>query len=105
MPSNFTNAERLVAMVVSKDAMNVANDNDVDAGAYMGPVADLVLRDKLSDADFASLGRQLFQQYLRDVMPLVIAADREMEEAVEQAEAEFCQRIRNTPNHLLPRSH
>lgn len=105
MPANFTNAERLVAMIVSKDAMNVANDNDFEAGAYMGPVADLVLRDKLSDADFASLGRQLFQQYLRDVQSMVIAADREIEEAVEQAEAECLQVLRATPNHLMPRSH
>ncbi|XYI31466.1 hypothetical protein MNJPNG_04805 [Cupriavidus oxalaticus] len=103
MPRNFTNTEQLVARVVSIDAMNIANDNDVEAGCYMGPVADFVLRDDLSDAAFASLGRQLFQQYLRDVMPLVLAAEREMEEAVEQAEAEVRQFIARTPNHILPR--
>lgn len=100
--TNFTHAERLIAMVVSKDALNVANDNDIEAGAYMAPVADLVLRGSLDDAALASLGRQLLQQYLRDVASLVAAADAEMQEAIERAEDEWNQHLRNTPAHLLP---
>ncbi|WP_284459592.1 hypothetical protein [Cupriavidus campinensis] len=103
-PTNFTHAERLIAMVVAKDALNVANDNDIEAGAYMAPVADLVLRGSLDDAAMAELGRKVFQQYLRDVAGLVAAADAEMQEAIDRAEAEYRQHLSRTPAHLLPRA-
>lgn len=102
--TNFTHAERLIALVVSKDALNVANDNDIEAGAYMAPVADLVLRGSLDDAAMAELGRKVLQVYQRDVIGLVLMADREMEEAMERVEDEWNQVLRDTSAHLLPRA-
>lgn len=102
MPNAFTNAELLVARVVSADPTNVANDNDVDAGAYMAAVARIVLMGDLSDRMMASLGRELLQLYERDVIGLVLSADREMEEAVERAEAQWRQQLRALPAAVLP---
>lgn len=103
-PQNFTGAERLIAMVVSKDGLNFANDNDIEAGSYLSAAADFVLRNDLSDASLASLGRAVLQQYLRDVAPLVAETDREMTEAVERCEADYRAFVARTPNHLLPRN-
>lgn len=102
MPNAFTNAERLVARVVSSKPMDTANENDVDAGGYLGPIADAVIRGDLSDAAMASLGRELLQVYQRDVIGLVLMADREMEEAVERAEAQWRQQLRALPAAVLP---
>lgn len=102
MTHAFTNAERLVARVVSAEPVDTANENDIEAGAYIGPIADAVLRGDLSDAAMASLGRELLQAYQRDVIGLVIAADEEMEEAVERAEAQWRQQMRALPAAVLP---
>ncbi|WP_454751657.1 hypothetical protein [Cupriavidus necator] len=80
MPRNFTDAERLVAMAVSANPTDTANENDVDAGGYMGPIADAILRDDLSDAAMSSLGRELLQVYQRDVIGLVLSTEREIDE-------------------------
>lgn len=103
-PQPFTCAERAVARDISTNATDIANDNDIEAGAYLSAVADFVLRNKLDDAALASLGRQVFQQYLSDVAHLVAETDREMAEAVERCEAEFRALVARTPNHLLPRN-
>lgn len=84
MPRNFTDAERLVAMAVSANPTDTANDNDVDAGGYIGAIARVVLLDDLSDKMMASLGRELLQVYLRDVIGLVLITEREINE--EEAE-------------------
>lgn len=97
----ITSAEHTVAAVIAADPTNIANDNDIDAGGYIGPIADAVIRGDLSEKAMASLGRELLQVYQRDVIGLVLMADREMEEAVERAEAQWRQRRRDTPNHLL----
>lgn len=76
----FTEAERKVAGDVSADPLNAANDNDIEAGAYLGPIADAILRDDLSDAAMASLGRELLQVYQRDVIGLVLSTEREIDE-------------------------
>lgn len=76
----FTAAERKVAEDVSADPLNVANDNDIEAGGYMRPIADAILRDDLSDAAMASLGRELLQVYQRDVIGLVLSTEREIDE-------------------------
>lgn len=102
MPNAFTNAERLVARVVSAKPMDTANENDVDAGGYLGPIADAVIRGDLSDAAMASLGRELLRVYQRDVIGLVLSADREMEEAVERAEAQWRKQMRARPTAVLP---
>ena len=102
MPNAFTQAERLVALDVSIKPVDTANDNDIEAGGYLGPIAYAVLRGDLSDAAMASLGRELLQVYQRDVIGLVIAADREMEEAVERAEAQWRQQMRALPAAVLP---
>lgn len=97
----FTNAEYLVARVVSAKPIDTANESDIEAGGYLGPIADAVLRGDLSEKAMASLGRELLMQYTRDVLPLVVAADAELEAAVRDAEAAFRQVVRDTPNHLL----
>jgi hypothetical protein len=102
MTNAFTTAELLVARVVSADPLNTANDNDIEAGGYIGPIADAVLRGDLSDKAMASLGRELLQVYLRDVIGLVLASEREMDEAVERAEAQWRQRLHATPTAVLP---
>lgn len=104
IPSYFTEGERAVAAEVQKDALNFANDNDIEAGAYMAPVAALVLRGDLSDAALASMAREVLQQYLRDTKGHAEDADRELEQAVEDAEAEWQQRLDWTLEHLLPRN-
>lgn len=88
MPRNFTDAERLVAMAVSALPTDTANENDVDAGGYMGPIADAILLDNLSDAAMASLGRQLLQQYIADTKSLVRVAQEEIDEDDAQRAAE-----------------
>ena len=98
----FTQAEREVARAVYADPLNAANDNDIEAGTYIGAVAAAVLRGDLSDAAMASLGRELLQAYQRDVIGLVVAADEEMEEAVERAEAQWRQQMRALPTAVLP---
>lgn len=98
----FTQAEHLVAKVMSADPLNAANDNDIEAGGYIGPIADAVLRGDLSDKAMASLGRELLQQYVRDTLPLVVAADEELEAAVRAAEAQWNQHLRATPTAVLP---
>ncbi|NOV25918.1 hypothetical protein E5S69_20665 [Cupriavidus necator] len=84
MGRNFTDAERLVAMAIVAKPTDTANDNDIEAGGYMRPIADAILRDDLSDAAMASLGRELLQVYLRDVIGLVLSTEREIDE--EEAE-------------------
>ena len=53
MPRNFTDAERLVATAVSANPTDTANDNDVEAGGYMRPIADAIL--PFLDDDFETL--------------------------------------------------
>ena len=98
----FTPAEREVAKTVSADPLNAANDNDIEAGGYIGAIAAAVLRGDLSDKMMASLGRELLQMYQRDVIGLVIAADEDMEEAVRAAEAQWRQQLRALPTAVLP---
>lgn len=102
MSNAFTQAERDVAAKIAADPLNVANENDVEAGAYIAAVARIVLMGDLSDKMMASLGRELLQVYQRDVIGLVIAADDEMEAAVLQAEAQWKQALRATPTAVLP---
>ncbi|SCU75559.1 conserved hypothetical protein [Cupriavidus necator] len=84
MTNAFTVAERQVAEDVSADPLNTANDNDIEAGGYIGPIADAVLRGDLSEKAMASLGRELLQVYQRDVIGLVLSTEREIDE--EEAE-------------------
>jgi len=74
MPSNFSDAERLVAMAVSARPTDTANENDIEAGWYMAAVARVVMLDDLSDKMMASLGREILQQYIADTKSLVMAA-------------------------------
>ena len=93
MPTQpFTNAERSVARDVSTNATDVANDNDLDAGSYLRPIANAVLRGDLSDRAMASLGRELLQVYQRDVIGLVISADTELDTMITELEGLIRQR-------------
>lgn len=105
MPRNFTDAERLVAMTVSAHPTDTANDNDIEAGGYMRPIADSVLRDDLSDAAMASLGRELLQVYLRDVIGLVLSTEREINEEETERLARTQRAICELPSAVTFRLH
>ena len=97
---SFTCAERSVARDVSTNATDVANDNDLDAGSYLRPIANAVLRGDLSDKAMASLGRELLQVYQRDVIGLVISADTELDTMITELEGLIRQRRALLPNVL-----
>lgn len=101
-PQPFTCAERAVAQDISTNAIDIANDNDIEAGPYLEAIARVVLAGDLSDRMMASLGRELLQQYVRDTLPLVVAADGELEAAVREAEQQWLQHLRATPTAVLP---
>lgn len=96
----FTAAERAVAHDVSTSANDIASDNEIDAAAYLRIIAAAVLRGDLSDKAMASLGRELLQQYQRDVIGLVLAADTELDTMIAELEGLFRQRRALLPNHL-----
>jgi len=105
MPRNFTDAERLVATAVSANPTDTANDNDVEAGGYMRPIADAILRDDLSDAAMASLGRELLQVYLRDVIGLVLCTEREIDEEETERAARTQRALADLPAAVTFRLH
>lgn len=96
----FTAAERAVAHDISTNANDIASDNEIDAAAYLRIIAASVLRGDLSDKAMASLGRELLQQYQRDVIGLVLATDTELDMMIAELEGLFRQRRALLPNHL-----
>ncbi|SOY56817.1 hypothetical protein [Cupriavidus taiwanensis] len=105
MPNAFTPAERQVAEAVSADPTNVANDNDIEAGTYMAAVARIVLMGDLSDRMMASLGRELLQQYERDVKGLVLSAERQIGEEESERAARTRRAIAELPAAVTFRLH
>lgn len=104
IPSYFTEGERAVAAEVQKDALNFANDNDIEAGAYMAPVAALVLRGDLSDAALLSMAREVLQQYERDTRHHVALIDEAAAADEQEALALCAMHIRSLPDSLLSRN-
>lgn len=105
MTNAFTAAERKVAEDVSADPLNTANDNDIEAGGYLGPIAAAVLRGDLSDTAMASLGRELLQVYQRDVIGLVLSAEREIDEEETERLARTQRAISELPSAVTFRLH
>lgn len=105
MPRNFTDAERLVAMAVSARPIDTANEHDVDAGSYMAAVARVVLLDDLSDKMMASLGRELLQRYLRDVIGMVLTTEREINEEETERAARTRRALAELPSAVTFRLH
>jgi hypothetical protein len=63
----MTAAERTVCEALVADGMYCIDRGIDDAHAYMAPIANALLRGDLGDAAMASLGRELAQQFLRDI--------------------------------------
>lgn len=100
LPQTFNAAERAVAQDVSRNAGDIANDNDIDAGPYLCAIANAVLRGDLSDKAMASLGRELLQRYQYDVIGLVITQDAEIDAAITELEGMLRQRRAGMSNLL-----
>ena len=62
-----TPMERLVCQTLITDDMVCADRGLDDTHIYMAPTAATLLRKDLGDLAMASLGRELLQQFLRDI--------------------------------------
>ncbi|MBO4119875.1 hypothetical protein J5T34_03860 [Cupriavidus gilardii] len=102
--NHFTDAQIEVAEQVRRDPLNFANENDIEAGAYMAPVAGLVLRGDLSDAALLSMARELLQQYERDTRHHVALIDEAAAADEHEALALRAMHIRSLPDSLLSRN-
>lgn len=102
--SHFTAAQTEVAEQIQRDPLNFANDNDIEAGAYMAPVAGLVLRGDLSDAALLSMAREILQQYERDTGHHVALIDEAAAADEHEALALRAMHIRSLPDSLLSRN-
>ncbi|USE79016.1 hypothetical protein NDR89_20480 [Cupriavidus gilardii] len=101
---HFTAAQTEVAEQIQRDPLNFANDNDIEAGAYMAPVAGLVLRGDLSDAALLSMAREILQQYERDTRHHVALIDEAAAADEQEALALRAMHIRSLPDSLLSRN-
>lgn len=102
--SPFTTAQIEVAEQIQRDPLNFANDNDIEAGAYMAPVAGLVLRGDLSDAALLSMAREILQQYERDTRHHVALIDDAAAADEQEALGLHALHIRSLSDSLLSRN-
>ncbi|WP_456281626.1 hypothetical protein M1D55_19480 [Cupriavidus sp. JZ107] len=100
----FTTAQTEVAEQIQRDPLNFANDNDLEAGAYMAPVAALVLRGDLSDVALLSMAREILQQYERDTRHHVALIDEAAAADEQEALGLRVLHIRSLPDSLLSRN-
>ncbi|WP_433867032.1 hypothetical protein [Ralstonia wenshanensis] len=75
MVNAVTPTERLVCEALVADGMYCADQGLDDTHVYMAPIASALLRNDLSDSAMASLGRELVQQFLRDIKNAVADQD------------------------------
>ncbi|MBN6210637.1 hypothetical protein JYK21_29600 [Ralstonia pickettii] len=75
MVNAVTPTERLVCEALVVDGMYCADQGLDDTHVYMAPIASALLRNDLSDSAMASLGRELVQQFLRDIKNAVAEQD------------------------------
>ncbi|SUD94255.1 Uncharacterised protein [Ralstonia mannitolilytica] len=94
MVNAITPTERLVCQALVADGMYCADQGLDDTHAYMAPIANALLRGDLGDSAMASLGRELVQQFLRDIKNAVIAEDERDATLLAEAEADVHQSYR-----------
>lgn len=66
-----TPMERMVCQALIADDMVCTDRGLDDTHIYMAPIAATLLRNDLGDLAMASLGRELLQQFLRDIKQAV----------------------------------
>ena len=87
MVNAVTPTERLVCEALVADGMYCADQGLDDTHVYMAPIASALLRNDLSDSAMASLGRELVQQFLRDIKSAVAEQDAAADALVAEDEA------------------
>lgn len=88
MVNAVTPTERLVYEALVADGMYCADQGLDDTHVYMAPIASALLRNDLSDSAMASLGRELVQQFLRDIKNAIAKVERADKDAADALEAE-----------------
>lgn len=87
MVNAVTPTERLVCEALVADSMYCADQGLDDTHVYMAPIASALLRNDLSDSAMASLGRELVQQFLRDIKNAVAEQDAAADALIAEDEA------------------
>lgn len=88
MINAVTPTERLVCEALVADGMYCADQGIDDTHGYMAPIANALLRGDLGDSAMASLGRELVQQFLRDIKNAIAKVERADKDAADALEAE-----------------
>lgn len=87
MVNAVTPTERLVCEALVADGMYCADQGLDDTHVYMAPIASALLRNDLNDSAMASLGRELVQQFLRDIRNAVAEQDAAADALIAEDEA------------------
>ncbi|CBJ38297.1 conserved protein of unknown function [Ralstonia solanacearum CMR15] len=86
MVNAITPFEKMVCDVIVDDPHYCSNEGH-DPHSYMEPVARAMLRGDLNDAAMASLGRELVQQFLRDIRSAVAEEEAHADALIAEEEA------------------
>jgi len=87
MVNAVTPTERLVCQALVADGMYCADQGLDDTHAYMAPIANALLRGDLGDPAMASLGRELVQQFLRDIRNAVAEEEKAADALIAEEES------------------
>lgn len=87
MVNAITPTERLVCQALVADGMYCADQGLDDTHVYMAPIASALLRNDLSDSAMASLGRELVQQFLRDIRNAVAEEEKAADALIAEEES------------------
>ncbi|CAJ0779001.1 hypothetical protein LMG7141_00827 [Ralstonia condita] len=102
MINAVTPTERLVCEALVADGMYCADQGIDDTHGYMAPIANALLRGDLDDKAMASLGRELVQQFLRDIRNAVAEEEKAADALI--AEEESRGRLERSLGMSLPRA-
>lgn len=84
----MTAAERTVCEALVADGMYCIDRGIDDTRVYMAPIASALLRGDRGDAAMASLGRELVQQFLRDIRQPVAECEAQARAELDEAMAD-----------------
>lgn len=87
MLNAVTQMESLVCQALVADDMYCADQGLDDTHVYMSPIASALLRGDLGDAAMASLGRELVQQFLRDIRNAIAEQEQAADALIAEEEA------------------
>lgn len=102
MVNAVTPTERLVCEALVAEDTYCADQGIDDTHVYMAPIANALLRGDLGDSAMASLGRELVQQFLRDIRNAVAEQDEAADALM--AEEESRGRLERSLGMSLPRA-